>query len=68
MEYAAVFALSIVVAILYLWAQPKVFGLASLSNVQKNYAGKVALTAFVIFGAIVIAGFLFAVFDRNVSV
>ena len=68
MEFGLVFALSAVVAILYLWAQPRVFGVASLQNVQQNYFGKVLLTAVVIFGAIVVAGFIFSAVDGKVTV
>lgn len=68
MEFVAIFALSAVVSILYLWAQPKIFGLASLSNLQKNYFGKALLTTVVIFGAIVLAGFIFTALDRKVTV
>ena len=68
MEFVAVFALSAIVAILYLWGSPKLFGVASLQNLQKNYFGKVLLTTVAIFAAIVIAGFIFSAVDGKVSV
>jgi hypothetical protein len=59
-EFIAVFALAVVVAILFNWGQPKLFASqnASLVKWQGNYAGKTLMTAAVIFAAIVAAGFL----------
>jgi hypothetical protein len=68
MEFVAIFALSAITAIFYLWLQPKIFGLASLSNLQKNYFGKALMTTVVIFAAIVVAGIIFTALDRKVTV
>jgi len=67
MEFVAVFALSAIVAMFYLWAQPKVFSVSSLQSLQKNYFGKVFLTASVIFGAILIAGLIFSLLGKEVT-
>ncbi len=68
MEFLAVFALSAVVAILYQWVQPKFFGLSQTQSLQANYFGKTLLTTVVIFGAIVVAGFIFSAVDGKVTV
>ena len=59
-EFVAVFALAVVVAILFNYGQPKLFASqnASLAKWQANYAGKTLMTAAVIFAAIVVAAFL----------
>lgn len=63
MEFAAVGALAIVVAILFNFAQPRVFGSAALQKYQTSYAGKTLFTAVIIFGAIVLAGYVFSAVD-----
>jgi hypothetical protein len=68
MEFVAVFALSAIVAVLYNWIQPKVFGVAKLQTIQANYFGKTLLTAVVIFGAIVVAGFIFSTVDGKAPI
>jgi hypothetical protein len=68
MEFAAVFALSAIVAILYTFIQPKVFAITSLQSVQANYFGKTLLTTVVIFATILIAGMIFGALDKRVSV
>jgi len=54
--------------VLFNWVSPKVFAANSLKGVGANYFGKTLLTAIVIFGAIVVAGFIFGVVDGKVSV
>jgi hypothetical protein len=68
MEFLAIFALSAIVAVLFNWVSPKVFAANSLKGVGANYFGKTLLTAIVIFGAIVVAGFIFGAVDGKVSV
>lgn len=64
MEWFAIFAISAIVAILYNWGQPKIFGIASLKGVQQNYFGKTLLTTLVIFAAIVVAGLVVGTFEK----
>ena len=70
MEWVAVAALSIIVAIISNFATPYVSGSKNTTVVklQTSYAGRTLMTALVIFGSIVIAGLIFSAADKSVTV
>lgn len=68
MEFVAVGALSLVVAFVYLFVQPKVFGLSQTKSLQGNYVGNVVLTGAAIFVAILAAGWIFSFLGKRVTV
>lgn len=69
MEFVAVLALSAVVALVYNFIQPKIFGLSQAQSLQTNFLGVTALTTVTIFLAVVAAGYIFkAVANRTVAV
>jgi hypothetical protein len=70
MEFVAAFALSAIIAILVGWAGPMVTTStnANIVKLQSSYFGKTFLNTVVIFGAIIVAGLLFSIFNRRVTV
>jgi hypothetical protein len=68
MEVLLVLALSMIVAMGFNYAQPKIFAMPSLAKYQTSYAGKTFFTGAVIFLAILAAGYLFKAVGEGVTV
>lgn len=58
MELVALLALSAIVAVVYNFVQPKIFGLSQAQSLQTNFFGVTVLTTVAVFAAILAAGWI----------